>query len=1098
MEPPSDSRRAVLEIGRGPLDCERRLLADLLALAPRAPEELARPVLVVVPSRSLAQHLQERLAAAAGRAVAGVHCVTLWGLALELWRLRGGPSPAPVDLFPVFARRHARRRRPLADVLDGLVDGYRSLLGSVRDLLDAGLEPALVEGLAEALAAEGPAVAGRRAAARARALLEVAARTDGDLERWGPRRSHVLRTAAADLRSGAALPMPFRALRVYGFADATGVAADLLEALLVAHGGTVYLDLPPDPIAPGDPDPAGRVYGRRFRERMEMAARRIAPAAPAQPETPRPGAFRALGTDSEVREVARRILALLEDGARPERIGVVARTLLPYTSALRDHFERLGVPFSGSSVLAGKGPTGRLAAAWLSVLETGGRVPVDRWLEAGRPGLDGCRPADLRTALFAMGLSRLEEVAALDPGNLPERVRLPVRLGFAPRDDEGIVLRRRTVDVTAIRSAVERARRCLRRLSAWAGRDMTVGEHAARLGELLDVDLGWERGGEAEPARFWLRALLEGLPDELPLELGDLLDLLADHCEPFDREPLGGAGGGVQVLEVVEARGRTFEHLFVLGCNRGVFPRPVQEDALLPDALRHVLARAGHGPLPDLAEKREGFDEERFLFAQLLAAAEHVTLSWLEVDDDHRAMAPSPLVERLRAAADPAGEPSALDDPPLIGDVYADRPRPGPLTALESATAAGLAGDRDAVAALLPDALAEAGRQAPRGLSRARTAVLAEQAPTGADPAWTAAGPYLGFVGEAGPGDPRVDHALWITHLEQLARCPWQMLLGRVLRLEPAPDPLNALPGIGPRLVGSVVHGALERIARRRIPATDETGQTSLAFDDPERLPWPAPEELERHLLAAATAQVREEGIRIPGFAAAVAAACRDTVEWAGRLDWADGRAPEVLATETEGRVEATDLAGRQRTVRFRVDRIDRRPDGGRLWTDYKTGLRAVSAAKTPSTRRRHLLEEIGRGTLLQAVAYALAGDPERDLGRYLYLHPDLPPETDRREFTLRASDEEVLSRFEAAVGALLAIWDRGAFFPRLVAPDPDYRTPTACRYCELKAACVQGDSGARRRQREWSLALRTEPPTDATLLAFLCAWLLPSREAAG
>lgn len=1100
MEPPSDSPRTLLEVGRGPLDCERRLLEDLLALAPSAAEELARPVLVVVPSRSLAQHLQERLVAAAGRGVAGIQCLTLWGLALEIGRARGGRPPAPIDLFSVFARRHARRQRPLAEVLDGLVDGYRSLLSSVRDLLDAGLEPALVEGLSEALAAEGPAVAGHRATARALALLTVAARTDEELERWGPRRSHVLRAAAADLRAGAPLPVACRALRVYGFSDATGVAADLLEALLTAHGGTVHLDLPPDPIDPAEPDPGSRVFGRRFRERMELVARRPSPEAPAARGHPRPEAFRALGAGSEVREVARRALGLIENGTRPERIGIVARSLSAYASPLRDHLERLGVPYSASGVLAGKGRAGRLAAAWLAVLENGGRVPIDRWLEASRPGLDGCGHADLRTALFSMGLSRLEDVAALDVEDLSEGVRIPVRVGFSPRpESEELVLRRRSVSSAAVRSAADRARRLLSRLVSWSGRDLPLREHAARLGVTLDEDLGWEGRGESDPLRLWLDDLLEALPTELELDLDDLRDLLADHFEPFDREALGGAGGGVQVLEVVEARARTFDHLFVLGCNRGVFPRAVQEDALLPDSLRHVLARTGHGPLPDLAAKREGFDEERFLFAQLLASSARVTLSWLEVDDDHRAMAPSPLVERLRAAPDRASADAAsLEAPPLVGDVYADPSGRGPLTALEAATAAGLAGDRDAAEALLPDALAEAGRHAPRGLGRARAAVLAEQAPAGGDPAWRAPGPYLGFVGESGPGDPRQTHRLWVTQLEQLARCPWQMLLGKVLRLEPAPDPLNALPGIEPRMIGSVVHGALERIAGRRAPAPDGDLQGTLPFDAPAPPPWPEPADLQRCLLAAAEAQVRDDGIRIPGFAAAVAAACRETVEWAGRLDWADGRAPEVLETEAEGRAEVTDFSGAPRSVRFRVDRIDRRPEGGRLWTDYKTGRAPVSTAKTASSRRRHLLEGIAKGSLLQAVAYALAGDPERDIGRYLYLHPDLPPDRERREFTLRVGDEEVRSRFDAAVGALLAAWDHGVFFPRLVDPDPDHRTPDACQFCDLKAACVQGDSGARRRQREWSLALRQAPPKDPARLAFLCTWLLPSREVAG
>ena len=67
---------------------------------------------------------------------------------------------------------------------------------------------------------------------------------------------------------------------------------------------------------------------------------------------------------------------------------------------------------------------------------------------------------------------------------------------------------------------------------------------------------------------------------------------------------------------MTEARARTFDHLFLIGLNRDVFPRSMREDPLLPDDLRRILQRV----LPDVPIKRAGFDEERYLFAQLLSA----------------------------------------------------------------------------------------------------------------------------------------------------------------------------------------------------------------------------------------------------------------------------------------------------------------------------------------------------------------------------------------------------------------------------------------------------------------------------------------------
>ena len=108
-------------------------------------------------------------------------------------------------------------------------------------------------------------------------------------------------------------------------------------------------------------------------------------------------------------------------------------------------------------------------------------------------------------------------------------------------------------------------------------------------------------------------------------------------------DALGGAGGGVRVLSVIEARAHTFEHLFVLGLNRDLFPRRVSEDPLLPDALRRALAAV----LPDVPVKARGFDEERYLFAQLVSAAPSVALSWQALSDDGKEKTASPLVEGL-------------------------------------------------------------------------------------------------------------------------------------------------------------------------------------------------------------------------------------------------------------------------------------------------------------------------------------------------------------------------------------------------------------------------------------------------------------------
>src|SRR5262249_25522554 len=141
----------------------------LLDAAARDLSLLALPVRVVVPSRSLREHVAAVLAARRGRGVAGVVVQTLFGVACEVLARAGEAPPKGGLLFDLFAQRFARLERSLSRPLDGLVDGYGAVAGAVRDLLDAGLTAAHADAAEEALAA-GPRAAPRGAVDRARAL----------------------------------------------------------------------------------------------------------------------------------------------------------------------------------------------------------------------------------------------------------------------------------------------------------------------------------------------------------------------------------------------------------------------------------------------------------------------------------------------------------------------------------------------------------------------------------------------------------------------------------------------------------------------------------------------------------------------------------------------------------------------------------------------------------------------------------------------------------------------------------------------------------------------------------------------------------------
>ena len=122
----------------------------------------------------------------------------------------------------------------------------------------------------------------------------------------------------------------------------------------------------------------------------------------------------------------------------------------------------------------------------------------------------------------------------------------------------------------------------------------------------------------------------------------------------------------------------------------------------------------------------------------------------------------------------------------------------------------------------------------------------------------------------------------------------------------------------------------------------------------------------------------------------------------------------------------------------------------------------------TADRRADHFVADVRRGAALQAVAYAIgASDPEgRAQGRLLFLqHGALPALRER----VAASDDAVLvEAFRASARAALAAHDAGAHVPRLVEVASGDE-PDACAWCEVRAACLRGESGPRRRLRAWT-----------------------------
>ncbi len=983
----------------GPRDAERVLFERLREVLPVGGGVPEAPVRIVVPSRSLRRHLLAAIARRLGPVV-GLVVETHRTLALEVLDRAGVRLPeGGAAVQDLLVRERASQIPELDQSLGGFEDGFGPVAGAVRDLLDAGMGVEHIDPLLEAI--DGADGAGRD---RARAVVRVAAEVAATVETLGlAHRGTIFREARRVLAAeGPSLLSGARVL-IYGFAEATGLLSDLIETLVRSCGAELFVDHPPDPARPGRVDP-GREFTRRLVERVSrFPDREIAGNA----ESPQIAAFRAPGEDAEIREIAGRCLALHDVGTPWERIGVVRRSLPPATvRAIRRHFGRLGIPFSGEGTTVPGGGAARRGRAVAALLRRGAEAVPGVWLEArSREAGRGERKFEL--AMRTMGLTRLSRVGTGDAIAPTDAINLPVveRIENAGGRIRPIRPRISPEEWTAFRDEA----RSLIDVLAERPHRAAVGEFLEWIGRVLET-LG--PVGPDDSLRTAL-SVFEEIPADLEVDWAALEPLVLRALEDIDAEPIGGAGGGVQVLTVMEARGRVFDSLFLCGLNRGVFPARVGEDPVFESGLR----RAAAGQLFDLPIRDRDRPEERYLFAQLMASSPSITLSWQEVDSEGAARNPSVFIDRMRLAGVlPHIGDEDVAAPEIIPDWFGPRPEAPPL---EAAVAAALVGDRG------PVFLTAIGRLGGPDTAHLE-AVLDEQDP----PHFRDdLGPFLGPVGL--PLKTRYP----VTRLEAVVRCPWRVFLERELFLEPPPEGLFG--DLDRAIVGSIVHSVLETIAERAgVPSN--SGVDEIVRGVPVDVVWPGPGEVSEIVRRAARRETVRRGV--PRLAPLLARAAAPLIERARRLAWPGDRAM-ILGVEARGERE---ILGAGIVVEFRADRVER--EGNTLvFVDYKTGNKG-SAPKTV----------IPRGELLQGAVYAL-GDENR-VGRYLYLGSDLSEKAARVEVAGSLANPAI-DVIEILVGAM----GEAVAFPRLCTPGNAGDGPS-CRYCTLKAACFFGDSGVRRR----------------------------------
>ena len=1103
--------------------------------------DASHPITIVVPSQVLVRHVNRYLAK--GGALVAVQVVTLHQLAIDVLEAVGDGGTCYTQVTTLLVGQALRDEPDLyAELRETTDKPHLALTGTISDLRHAGFRADHAEACIDALDDETVRQAhiDPKWLQRAKAVIHIAQAVSNQAQDVLPCTDLYTRAGEAAKAPSTNWGQD-GTLCIYGFSDATGAALDFLETLTANTNTALFLDLPPCHTAPADgPNPTWS-FTKRIQERLtshmsalgpmslteddhantedDDANERFSPSRRDVPANPGFSFLSAPNPRAEIRAVGLAIAQILDQGSTPESIAVVARDLSPYVAPIRTLFTQMGIPFSNPSDAPGLSPVnsgplapvGRQLKTLCDLLQQGSQTPVDLLL-TGPSSLtswanedNNLAWSDLWLVCRILGVHRLADTA--DAIKLIDRnwtdqdhMELPIHPYVDPNEDieDKTCDTHRCLPVATIRHWLERLATIDDIVTHWPDQT-TFAEHRKHLQNLATEKLDWwnrrpneghrssqddaQDDAQDEFAAFFDSRFLSGLlPPDRTVSKQEFFIAIQAHLDGAGRTPLGGAGGGVQVMTVTQARACPFEHLFLVGLNKGLFPRPATEDLFLPDRVRVILKPL----LPDLPLKMEGHTEDRYLFDQLLSTAPHVHLSWSLASNEETKLLASPLVEQLRLVqgiSDDMVNHAPVVHPDLTAIGHAAPSTHGDwisslLVLRDSADLAILSAlansGRNSRSSSLTALLDQADQEAIQGTSRTKgpnASIQSNQANQRANPTAARArlnilseqdahpdsgpGPYLGLVFEDNTATP------WITRIEAMARCPWQTFLERVLHVEP---PSGDSLDLEANLVGAAIHRALQLLVADHLPQTtgrpgrQPSGPTDLdeaVMLEPTPVPWPDPQRLEQIVDQACGEQLRYAGLDKNLLDVVLREQVNRLLEAAKTSDWA-AQSPLVLGCELTGH---TRIDGH--TLQFRSDRVDRVADTV-LLVDYKTGRR-------PTETKPEKMISAGR---FQAMAYALARNDTT--GRYLYLAPNLDDADRRIDF----GPEEKAAHadtFEQRVVPLMDALAHGLF--PAIPKDPR----STCEWCRMQPACLRLDTNLATRLDQWAEGVST-PETNQDL----------------
>jgi ATP-dependent helicase/DNAse subunit B len=545
--------------------------------------------------------------------------------------LLGGSIGTFDDLFRQIARGGPEARRVATEAQRALVvrralSGH-SLNGLGRSARFGGFADALLGAIAELEAGllDPTDLDGELAALYAayRAELDRLDLWDRDLIR-----RHAAERVAAELDAWSGEPV-----FAYGFEDLTGAEWALLQALAGRSEVTVSIPYEPgraafESLRRTMDDLSSLADGRieeltpRFEEIAEPALAHLERALFSETVPPAPPIdaairfFEGAGTRGALELVGEELLTLIRGGVAPEQIGIVCPSLERWQAPLETALGTLGVPYGLESYTRlDKTPYGQallslLRFAWLG----GSRGDLYAFLRSPYSGFTRQNVDFLEGRLRGRAINSVERVEE-------ETMRL--------RDGQPLRM------LEAIRSAPTP-------LEAVAGLAMSMlraayGLESPPVGRLSRQDI------RAHEAVMRLLAELRGWSELDGSVSAEELVAALERAEV--RRSSAGETGQVAVLDLLRARTRRFEIVFLLGLEEGSLPRRGHESPFLGDDARRELDERSHARL----SKPDRVARDRYLFyTACTRATRRVYLVREAANDEGRPREPSPFWDEVQ------------------------------------------------------------------------------------------------------------------------------------------------------------------------------------------------------------------------------------------------------------------------------------------------------------------------------------------------------------------------------------------------------------------------------------------------------------------